>query len=257
MAKKPKSTNEEIPTMEDANALHFFKPPVPIDILQALEAELQKKLESIERDFSNIDFPVMTDAQRRRLLGAGVRRYGFILKTFAVASANLQYVPPFLNMKDFADLVEEITVTRNITICVEQILRIVTDILLLAGDDAFRLALMYYNSARDASRRGVPGAQAVFRTLELFFRRGRRTDEEPTIPEIERDVRALLHGKKDGEVVVKAEAKHKTASHREVVDTAHKHVGAFKEKTQGRVCSECGCENGSDYKFCKNCGGKL
>ena len=206
---------------------------------------------------SEVDFHLLTDAQRRRLLGSGVRRLGFIVKTFEVASDNPEFAPPFLDMENLSALIDEINETRNITISLEQLLRIYTDILLLAGDEAFTLALMYYNTVREASRRGVPGAQAVFRALEMFFRRGRRVDEEPTVAQVKRDVNALLHGKKDGEVIVKGEAKHTTARHREVIDTAHKPTGAFKEKTQGRICGQCGYVNDSHAKFCNDCGVKF
>jgi ribosomal protein L40E len=261
MDKKIKNETENaagsLTSANDVMQLHYYKPPVPLNKMLKYEADLENMLRATERDLSEVDFHLMTDAQRRRLLGSGVRRLGFIVKTFEVASDNPEFVPPFLNMDNFGDLIMEINSTRNITISLEQLLRINTDILLIAGDDAYKLALMYYSSVRDAARRGVPGAQAIFRALQLFFRRGKRTDEEPTTPEVERDVRALLHGKKDGEIVIKAEAKHVTAASREVTDDTFKPKAAFKEKIQGTICSQCGAENENHAKFCINCGTKL
>jgi len=81
---------------------------------------------------------------------------------------------------------------------------------------------MYYNSVRDAARRNVPGAQELFNILELFFRRGRISDGEPTEPELERDFRALLHGHKDGKIVIENERPHMEGGKHVVVDETHK-----------------------------------
>ena len=206
---------------------------------------------------SNLEL-TMTDAQRSRLLGAGVRRYGFIKKTAEVALENPQFVPGFFTQADLDKLSVQIDTLRNIMAVAQQILRIMTDHYLLTSDEAFRLARLYYVSVRDAARNGIPGALPIFNILRPLFRRSSiRTDEQPTVPEIENDVKALLHGRKDGKIMIEAEGKHKTASHREVLDETYKPKGAFKEKTQGMLCGQCGEENGSDYKFCRNCGNKF
>jgi hypothetical protein len=146
----------------------------------------------------------------------------------------------------------------NITITLEQLLRIYTDILLIAGDEAFQMALMYYNSVREAARRGVPGAQATFRALQLFFRRGRQTDmAEPTEKDLLRDAKALLHGKKDGKIVIEGQAKHTAAASHVAIDDTFKPHGAFKEVIAGTVCERCRAENPAGHKFCHNCGGAL
>jgi hypothetical protein len=91
------------------------------------------------------------------------------------------------------------------------------------------MALAYYNTVREASRRRQPGAQAIFRLLQAFFRRGRLTSEEPTESKVERDVKALLHGKKDGEIIIKNERPHLVGGKREVIDEAHSGKRALKE----------------------------
>jgi len=102
---------------------------------------------------------------------------------------------------------------------------IVGDLLLIAGDDAFRLAGSYYATVRDGARRQIPEAVQVFQMLQLFWRRRRRATEElsgrstggPTLPtelfgrdttelfgrstDIERDFKRLIHGEADGTVL--------------------------------------------------------
>jgi len=160
----------------------------------------------------------LTHAERLRMQGSGVRRYGFIDKTSDIAEDNLQFAPAFFNLQSLKDLLRVIEVLRNISVTCEQMTRISNDCLLVAGDDAFQMALGYYNTVREASRRRQPGAQAVFSVLREFFNRPRHTASEPTIPEVERDVHALLHGTKDGRIVIEHEKPHGEGGKHVVVD---------------------------------------
>jgi hypothetical protein len=170
----------------------------------------------------------MSEADRRRLLGSGVRRYGFIDKTLDIATANEEFAPPFLDLGALHDLIRQIEALRNINASLQQVLRLNGDLLLLTSDVAYRLALIYYNSVRDASRRRVPGAQAIFRVLQLFFARRSRSSEEPTEAEIERDVKALLKGTKDGEIIIKNQRPTMVGGKRTIVDETRKERVAVK-----------------------------
>jgi hypothetical protein len=207
-------------------------------------ATLLSKLEDIEDklgDVFNIYFDeiinetVMSDAERRRLLGSGVRRYGFIDKVADVASVNSEFAPPFLNINDLKDKLRVIEELRNVGTRLQQLLRFNNDLLLSVGDDAFRQALSYYNTVREAARSRTPGAVQVFQTLQLFFRRMRGKSLEPTEPEIERDVRALLHGKKDGKIIIENEKPHLVGGKHVVVDEIHRDKIGFRESESGEV----------------------
>ena len=129
---------------------------------------------------------------------------------------------------------------------------------MVTGDAAYGYALLYYTSVREQARRRVPAAETVFRFLQQFFRRGHNNANEPTEAQIMHDVKALLHGKKDGEIVIEGTAKHTTAAEKSVVDDVHKPQRQnFKETVKGTVCNHCNTENGEGYKFCKECGKKF
>ena len=171
----------------------------------------------------------LSEKDRMKLLGSGVRRYGFIDKVSDLAGVNSGFIPPFMSLTELKKLIREIEALRDISSLLQQMLRITTDNLLLTGDEAFRLALMYYNSVRDAARRRVAGADALFRILQLFFRRPRNVAEEPTESELERDMRALLHGHKDGKIVIENERPVKSRGKHVVLDDVHSGHAAVKE----------------------------
>ena len=191
---------------------------IPVNKLEQLKKDIEKSIALIQ---SYAVDAALSTAERRRLLGSGVRRYGFIDKVSDVATANPEFVPSFMDTKELKDLIRQIELLRNIAIDLQQLARIVNDELLISGDEAFRIALMYYNAVRDAANRRVPRAQAIFQALSIFFRRSRRKVGEPTEAELERDFRALLHGTKDGEIIVRNQNPTTSGKVHEVVDNTH------------------------------------
>jgi hypothetical protein len=56
----------------------------------------------------------------------------------------------------------------------------------------------------------------------MFFRRRRRiTENEPTVKELEHDVKRLLKGEADGEIIIKNEQPRISGGAREVIDNVH------------------------------------
>jgi len=93
-------------------------------------------------------------------------------------------------------------------------------------------ALEYYGALREAAKRGAIGAEAEFNELRPFFTRSRNRKKEPTEAQIERDLHALLHGTKDGEIIVKNERPRATGGKHEVIDEIHRDRVAIKEETK-------------------------
>ena len=164
---------------------------------------------------------VLSSAQRKRLLGSGVRRYGYIDKVSDTAEAYPQFWPAFATNATSAitrdtgestgaeklkEMVREIEVLRNLLIAFRFGTRVVEDMLMTVGDEAFRLANVYYRTVRDAARSNIPEAAEVFQMLESFWKRRRRMSDEPTEMELLRDTKALLRGSKDGTISVSNES---------------------------------------------------
>jgi len=197
--------------------------------LEQLFEDVNSMLEDLRVDMQT---EALTHAERKRLLGSGIRRYGFIDKVSDIASANPEFAPVFFDEEQLKDTLRKIELLRNISAAFQQLQRMTDDVLLQVSDSAFQMALAYYNTVREAARRRQPGAQAIFNILRPFFNRPRRPGDEPTEQEVERDVKALLHGKKDGEIVIKNERPHLTGGKHEVIDEVHSGRTAVKEVIQ-------------------------
>jgi len=185
----------------------------------------------IFEDYGNI----FTPTERMRKNGLGIRNYGFTRVAYANALRNPQFVPSYLIMSTWDDAMTDFQRKRDIWGWLRQFIQLVRDGMRVPADAAYGFALEYYGALREAARRAVPGAEAEFAELRPFFKRARRTGTEPTDMEIERDLHALLHGKKDGEVVVRNERPHLTGGKREVLDQVHKERAAVKESIEEKL----------------------
>jgi len=202
-----------------------------VDDLLTIKEALQGLLDQVE---NAMDFN-LSSVERLRKRGSGIKRYGFIDKTSDIAIDNTQFAPRMFDADELKNIVRKIEELRNVLLDANQFARAINDLLLIAGDEAYKLALLYYGSLREQARRGVQGAQQTFRILQPFFRTGRRPGEEPTEHEVERDLKALLHGKKDGKIVIENERPHLVGGKHVVVDETHKERAAFKETESGEI----------------------
>jgi len=164
-------------------------------------------------------------------MGSGIRRYGFLDKVLDVSESNMQFAPGTFDRATLHKLVEAIENLRNIRLAVVQLLEAVDDHLIQAGNDAYRLALLYYNTVRDAARLGDVGVRTVFDALRPFFAnrgRTRAAEEAPTQRQAIRDAKAIIRGEKDGEVLIKGKRRAVTAKELEVFDDTDKPHGGMK-----------------------------
>ena len=176
----------------------------------------------------------LTGTDRRRLVGVGVRNNGFIDKAFDIARENPQFMPPHFDVETLVKNMNDIEDLRQLLWTLQQFSQAVSNALLVHSDSAYRDALRIYNSLQEQARNRVDGAEPLFRALQTFFSRRRKpAGEEPT--EMELDIKRLIHGKSDGEIVIKNERPHMVGGLHEVIDNVHKDRSGFKETAQGSV----------------------
>jgi hypothetical protein len=200
-----------------------------IDLLPAAFMEdTIEGITSIMNDFEDVAGNNLTAVQRRRKIGAGIKNYGFIEKVTDLAEANPQFAQ-FFRVADLRNAVRNIDMCRDLVLLLQSFVRLASNTMLIYSDEAFTMALIFYNMVREMSRRGDPAAMELFRTLQPFFRRPRRSSAEPTEKELERDLHALIHGKKDGKIVIENVKPKLAGGVRKVVDERFSDSEQFKE----------------------------
>ena len=165
----------------------------------------------------------LTPQQRRRLFGVQARKLGFIVKAMDIANARPQFVPPNLSMQNMTTLQRNLEEARLLLATIDQLRRTTDDYLLTGNNALYRGALDIYGMLRAMARLRVPGAQDLFNILRRFFRTGPRSGEgEPTNRELEHEFNSILHGRADGELLIKNETPHMVGGGREVVENVSK-----------------------------------
>lgn len=204
----------------------------------------------------------LSTQQRRRLRGAGERRWGMIEKTFDIARENPVYFSSTLtSYEGMSLLVRNVELWREADDIAERLSRIAKDHYLVTSNAAYAMARIYYRNLQTAANSGDPDAQVLFNELRTYYKpmgRRKNASEETTIDELVRDVKALAHGRKEGEITVKNRNSKTARGERIITDSAHKPgEGSFHETRRGIICGKCGAESPEHAKFCINCAEKL
>jgi hypothetical protein len=202
------------------------------DLLRA-QSEVSKLLALVRHWF-----PIaLSAAERRRLQGARQRRYGFIDETKDVLAQNPEFIPNYFTEEDFNNLIRRFEIARNSVIGVEQIQRIIADAQLVLGDGAYQFSLAYYGNVRENSRRRVPTAMQIFERMRTFFRSmgHPKRGENITEAEVERDIHALMHGRKDGKVTIEAHVDKIAKGSKTITDETYKAKDTWKETETGEI----------------------
>jgi hypothetical protein len=195
---------------------------------------IMSDINAMMREFQEWSDNNLTLIQRRRKFGVGIRNYGFIEKVADLAAANPQFAQ-FFNIVDLRNAIKNVDMCRDLVLLLQGFQRMVSNSMLVYSDDAFTMSLIFYNMVRTMSRRGDPQAIQLFRTLSPFFERSRRATAEPTTKELERDIHALLHGTKDGKIVIENVSPVATKGMRKVVDDVRSGRVAIKESAEAEI----------------------
>jgi hypothetical protein len=162
-----------------------------------------------------------TPADRERLISVGLKNLGFIQTAYTQAQANPGLVPGYLSMAEFKAAMENLEWKRKLLTQIEQLGKTVSDSMLADSDSGFHDALDFYNYVKNAVRQRVNGAEPVYDRMKPYFKRSRSGSAEPTEKQLERDVRGLLNGTKEGRVTIENENPDTAGGHRHLVDEVH------------------------------------
>jgi hypothetical protein len=162
---------------------------------------------------------------KSRHAGAGIKNIGFIDAAFECAEAHYQYMPSFRTLSEFQEVKTDFHNKRKLFIEVQGFLQKIYHSMLRSSDVAYHNALDFYTSVKEVARHeGEGNANADYILLSRYFQKSKPTKpgDEPTEAQLEHDFHALLHGTKEGELIIKNENARTVGGKREVKDDVHK-----------------------------------
>jgi hypothetical protein len=229
-----KATPKKTATAKAAKKPATKRPPnipdMPLQLLQDITDEfnaIKTQLDDYAAHLRALD--------RKRLNGVGIKTQGFIERAYEYAQTNPEFLPHYLTLDRFGEDNTYFVNFRNLFDTNKQIQEIIWNITLQSADIVYTDALEFYASVREAAKRRVDAAETMFKDLEQFFKRKRMIAEEPTEKKLKRDANALLHGKRDGKIIIENVKPKLTGGTRKVVDEHFTKTEQYKDTVQGEI----------------------
>jgi hypothetical protein len=116
--------------------------------------------------------PLMVDLdaeERRALSKMGTKTVEFVTKAYKYAVEHPEFTPGFIDLDEFATDLAAVEALGELGRPLSQIADMVSDSLLLSGNEAYGAALAYYQATKTAARHGRPGAAMIAEDLGTQF----------------------------------------------------------------------------------------
>jgi hypothetical protein len=144
----------------------------------------------------------LTPADRRHLNGAGTATMGFIKEAYHSALENSHLLPHDIPIGKFSEDYERFLNLQKVLAKCDQDRVLLWNVTLLAANTAYEDARAYYGSAQMLAKRKFRKSREIYEKLFPFFKKTKRDGASPAQKEATRDFKAVLRGKRDGEVIV-------------------------------------------------------
>ena len=111
----------------------------------------------------------LTPRQRQNLLKMGDQTLAFVLKARDYARLDPSFVPGFVDMPEFESDAAALDGLAPLHQLLEALALDTDSTMMLAGSDAYAVALIIYNNIKFLARNNQPGAQAAYDDLSQRF----------------------------------------------------------------------------------------
>ena len=183
---------------------------------------VQNKIEEIRSELENI--------VGHAIVGKGFRNVGFMMMGNQSANNNPDLFPNFIDLNDYNSTVADYLFMRDMVEDLLGLTNTARNAMNILGNEGFRYTLAYYNNLRNITRTTTNDrAQSAFNSLSRFFASRRTASTEmPSEMQLEHDIHSLMHGHKDGEIIIRNENPQTVGGLHEVIDNTHSHKDAIK-----------------------------
>jgi len=113
----------------------------------------------------------LTPKERKEIPKMRDKSTPFVEKVIEYAEGNPTLVPGFVNVSEMKIDFQATSLLTEFFRSIEKLYQTLNDTILLCGSEAYKSALQFYKSAQQASKSGIPGAQAIYDDLKQRFDR--------------------------------------------------------------------------------------
>ena len=123
----------------------------------------------------------LSPAEKRRMPNISTERGGMVDTFTSEMDLHPDLIPTFVDMTELAKDTALLTQLETIRSCANELCEGINDTHQAVGSDMYLAYLSFYNNVKQAAKRAVVGADAIYQNLRRFFQRG-GGDAPPTPP---------------------------------------------------------------------------
>ena len=153
---------------------------ISAEITAAVKTQVLAKLSEI---FDLLTMLVnLTPEDKRSIPTIGTARAGMVEAFMQQMTAHPELVPSYVNMTELVSDRKLFSDLNELGSRANELSEALSDTAHIAGSDMHLAFLAFWNNVKEAQRRNVLGADAIFQDLRPFFARGTVTPVQPTPP---------------------------------------------------------------------------
>jgi hypothetical protein len=113
----------------------------------------------------------LTPQQRQSMPKMSDGSEAFVMKSLDFMASDPQFNPPYLDVAELQKDLDAYFQLKPFDTLAKQLSDEFRDTFMLAGSEAYSVALVYYNTVKMGARMNVPGAKAIYEELRKRFER--------------------------------------------------------------------------------------
>jgi hypothetical protein len=114
----------------------------------------------------------LSPAEKRRMPNISTERGGMVDTFTSEMGLHPELIPAFIDMPELQQDTALITQLETIRSCANELCEGINDTHQAVGSDMYLAYLSFYNNVKQAAKRAVVGADAIYQNLRRFFQRG-------------------------------------------------------------------------------------
>ena len=121
----------------------------------------------------------LTPAEKRRMPNISTERGGMVDTFTTEMGLHADLIPTYVDMTELQKDTALITQLEVIRACANELCEGINDTHQAVGSDMYLAYLSFYNNVKQAAKRAIVGADAIYQNLRRFFQRGSTPSAPP------------------------------------------------------------------------------
>jgi hypothetical protein len=192
-------------------------------------------LSAIKRDLDTYAAHLRT-LDRKRLNNIGTKREGFSQRAYRLAIDNPEFLPNYLSRDRYEEdynYFEELQTAADLE---NQVRLLLNNINTECQDVFYTDGLDFYAAVREAYKRRVDAAEAVYKEIyETYFKKKKSPDKPETKKQQLRNAKGIINGTREGKFEAENIKPKASGGVHKVIDEQFKDSAHFKEDMEGEI----------------------